>query len=152
MEGSLKWRASEYHHYQRSKDWFWAVGIIAICIVILAFIFNNALFGILVLISTGILIFYVLRAPQEVEYEINRRGIVIDNDLHPYITIESFWIETRGEEAKIILKSKKALTPYIIIPIHEDDIDQMSVILSEFLEEKELAEPSSHKVMEYLGF
>jgi hypothetical protein len=42
--------------------------------------------------------------------------------------------------------------PYIIIPIHVDDADEMAAVLREFLEEKELAEPSSHKVMEYLGF
>ena len=148
MQDSLKWSAPEYHHYQRSTDWFWAVGIITICIAVLAFIFNNALFGVLILLSAGILVFYTIRVPDNIDYEINNRGVVIGKELHPYLTIESFWVETRG----IILKSKKAIMPYIIIPIHNDDADQMAAVLREFLEEKELAEPSSHKVMEYLGF
>ena len=152
MQDSLKWSAPEYNHYQRSTDWFWAVGIITICISVLAFVFNNALFGVLILLSAGILIFYTLRPPEEVEYEINQKGIVVGKDLHPYLTIESFWVENRGTEPKIILKSKKAIMPYIIIPIHADDADEMAAVLREFLEEKELAEPSSHKVMEYLGF
>lgn len=152
MEESLKWSAPEYHHYKRSTDWFWAVGIITICISILAFVFNNALFGVLILLSAGILIFYTLRIPEEIQYEINRRGIMVGKELHPYLTIESFWIETRNNDPKIIFKSKKAIMPYIIIPIHNDDVDEMTAVLREFLEEKELAEPASHKVMEYLGF
>jgi len=152
MQDSLKWSAPEYHHYERSTDWFWAVGIITICISVLAFVFNNALFGVLILLSAGILIFYTLRTPEEIEYEINRKGIVVGKDLHPYLTLEAFWIENRSGEPKIILKSKKAIMPYIIIPIHEDDADEMADVLRNFLEEKELAEPSSHKVMEYLGF
>ena len=53
---------------------------------------------------------------------------------------------------KIILKSKKAIMPYIVIPVHDESVDEVAAVLREFLEEKELAEPASHKVMEYLGF
>jgi hypothetical protein len=148
----LKWQAPEYHHYQRSTDWFWAVGIITISIAVLAFIFHNALFGILILISASILIFFVLRQPEDIEYEISKKGITIGKELHPYLTLESFWVENRTAEPKIILHSKKALMPYLIIPIHEDDADEMEMVLREFLEEKELVEPTSHKIMEYLGF
>lgn len=149
---ALKWQAPEYHHYQRSKDWYWAVGIITVSIVILAFIFSNALFGVLILLSAGILIFYTLREPQNVNYEINERGIMINNDLHPYLTIEAFWLENRNAEPKIILKSKKAIMPYLIIPVHEDSVTEITSILREFLEEKEMTEPTAHKIMEYLGF
>jgi hypothetical protein len=153
MQESLKWSAPEYHHYQRSTDWFWAVGIITICIAALAFFFNNALFGVLILLSAGILIFYAIRVPQDVEYEINNRGIMVGKELHPYLTIDSFWIETRGAgDPKIILRSKKAIMPYIIIPVHDESADEVAAVLREFLEEKEMQEPASHKVMEYLGF
>ena len=152
MEGSLKWSAPEYTHYKRSVDWFWAVGIIAVCIATLAFVYDNALFGVLILLSAGILTYYAVRVPENVEYEINKRGVIVGKDLHPYLTIEAFWIETRVGEPKLILKSKKTIMPYIIIPVHEDSADQIAEVLRVFLEEKELAEPASHKIMEYLGF
>lgn len=152
MQDSLKWSAPEYNHYQRSTDWFWAVGIITICIATLAFVFNNSLFGVLVLLSAVILIFYTFRVPEEINYEINQKGIVVGKDLHPYLTIESFWVENRTGEPKLILKSKKIMTPYIIIPVHEDSADDVASVLREFLEEKELIEPASHRMMEYLGF
>lgn len=151
-ELSIKWSAPEYHHYERSNDWFWAVGIITICITILAFFFGNALFGILILLSAGILIFFVLRVPENVDYEISTRGITVGKELHPFLTLESFWIETRHGEPKIIFKSKKTIMPFIIIPIHEESVDDVAAVLRNFIEEKELAEPVSHQLMEYLGF
>lgn len=149
---SLTWQAPEYNHYQRTPDWFWAVGIITLSIAILSFIYNNALFGILIILSAGILVFYTIRAPETVDYEINQRGIVVGKDLHPYLTIESFWIETRHNDPKLILRSKRNLLPYIIIPVHEESVDDIASVLAEFLDEKEMQEPASHKVMEYLGF
>ena len=110
------------------------------------------LFGILILLSAGILVFYTMREPSMVDYEINQRGVVVGKELHPYLTIEAFWVESRHGDPKIILKSKKNLLPYIIIPIHEESVDDVSSVLAEFLDEKELQEPASHKVMEYLGF
>ena len=149
---SLKWQAAEYHHYKRSNDWFWAVGIIVISVATLAFFFHNVLFGILILLSAAILIYFVIREPQNVDYEINKRGVMVGKELHPYLTIESFWIETRAHDPKIIIKSKKTLMPYIIIPVHEESIDEIHNMLSKKLEEREMHEPASHKVMEYLGF
>jgi len=152
MEDSLKWQAPEYNHYERSTDWFWAVGIITVCIVALAFFFGNALFGILILLSAIILVSFVFRVPQDIEYTINARGITVGKVLHPYLTLEAYWLETRTGEPKLILKSKKALQPFIIIPVHEESADEIAAVLRQFLEEKELQEPVSHKVMEYLGF
>jgi len=152
MEDSLKWQAPEYNHYERSTDWFWAVGIITVCIVALAFFFGNALFGVLILLSAIILVSFVFRVPQDIEYTINARGITVGKVLHPYLTLEAYWLETRTGEPKLILKSKKALQPFIIIPVHEESADEIAAVLRQFLEEKELQEPVSHKVMEYLGF
>ncbi len=149
---SLKWQAPEYHHYQRSTDWFWAVGIIVISITVLAFFFKNPLLGILIILATIIMISFVFREPQNIDYEINLKGISINKKLHPYITFDFFWIETRQNEPKIILKLKKELSPFIIIPLHEDDVDDVNDVLRQFIEEKEMREPTSHKIMEYLGF
>jgi len=149
---SLRWQAPEYQHYRRSADWFWAVGIIVISITSLAFFFGNPLFGVLVLLASIIMVSFVLREPQNINYEINLKGIIINEKLYPYITLESFWIETRQGEPRIILKSKKELSPFIIIPLHEDDVDDVNDILRQFIEEKEIKEPASHKIMEYLGF
>lgn len=149
---SLKWQAPEYHHYERSTDWYWAVGIITVCLIALSFFFGNPLLGVLILLSAIILIYFVFRVPNMIDYEINNRGIIVGKELLPYKTLEAFWIETRAHEPKLILKSKKTLQPLIVIPIHEDSVDDIGSVLNQFVEEKELAEPASHQVMEYLGF
>jgi hypothetical protein len=47
--------------------------------------------------------------------EINDRGIIIDNVLYPFLSLESFWIHAEERPAKIILKSLKTFSPYIIV-------------------------------------
>lgn len=148
----ITWEAPEYFHYKRSNDWFWAVGIITVCISVLAFIFNNSLFGVMIIIAAIILVYFAIREPEMVKYAINNRGVKINKTLHPFITLESYWLEVRHGEPKLILKSKKNIQPYFVIPVHEDDVNDLDIILNEFIEEKELQEPTSHKVMEYLGF
>jgi len=149
---SLKWQAPEYHSYERSVDWFWAVGIITLCIVILSFVYNNSLFGILILLSAIILVYFVKREPEMVTYEITQRGVLINDEFHPYQTLESFWLELQMGEPKLILKSKKTLQQLIMIPIEKNNPDEIHGLLSDYLTEAILTEPASHKVMEYLGF
>lgn len=149
---SLSWEAPEYQHYKRSNDWFWAVGIITICIATLSFIYHNALFGILIVISAIILVYFTLREPEIVTYSLNQKGLYINNSFISYASIEAYWIETHGDEPKLILKTKKNFQPIIAIPVHEESVSELDSFLEQYLEEKELREPASHKVMEYLGF
>ncbi|MEI6528087.1 MAG: hypothetical protein WCO10_00220 [bacterium] len=149
---SLHWQAPEYHHYERSVDWFWAVGIITICIVILSFMYGNSLFGILILLSVFMLIYFVRREPGLVDYDLANMGITIGNELHPYQTLEAFWVELRHGNPTLIIQSKKKLQPLISIPLNGANPDEVHAFLSQYLDEVELQEPVAHKVMDYLGF
>lgn len=150
MDDLFVWSAPEYLHYKRSTDWFWAVGIIFISLITLAFFFNNSLLAILIIISAIILISFVIREPDIIQYKINKNGISINEKLIYFVNIEAFWIEIREE--KLILKVKNDFTPYIIIPIHKDSISDINLYLRNFIEEKELKEPLFYKIIEYLGF
>ena len=51
MEPIIEWNAPEHYYYKRSPDWYWSVGIIAVTGAVLACIFGNVIFGILILAS-----------------------------------------------------------------------------------------------------
>jgi hypothetical protein len=152
----LKWQAHEYEHFKRSTDWYWAVTIITLSLVALSIIFNDILLGILLLVSVFSLMLYAHRKPQVVSYEINKKGVRVDNTIYIYSTIESFWVDSHGEHDRpqLILKSSKMIMPIIVIPIETQDVhpDDIHEYLIEFLPEEEHHEPLSHKLIEYLGF
>ena len=150
---TLSWQGYEYEHHEKSGDWFWALGIIAISSAVTAIIFKNLLFALLILVGAFTIALFSSKRPHLVHFEINRRGITIDDTLYPFTTLESFWIdEDEHGHQTLIVKSQRVLVPYIIIPLREIEGDEIHDMLSEYLAEEELHEPISHKILEFFGF
>jgi len=148
----IAWNALEHPYREKSADWFWAVGIITVSLAVSAIIYNNLLLASLIIIGAIALVLQAIKKPRNIHFEINKKGIGVGNTFHPYLTLESFWVEEQTEEPKILLKSKKILLSYIIIPLGGEDPEVIREYLSQYLEEVEHAEPFSQKIMEYLGF
>ena len=150
----LKWEAEEYTYREKTPDWFYALGIIAVSIAGTSIIFKNYLFGILILVATFSLMLFAKRKPSLVSFELNDRGLRINRLLYPYSTLESFWITNHEHGSqKLLVQSKKMLSPLLIIPLGETiNQEEIRSHLLNFLKEKEQNEPIAEKIMERLGF
>ena len=146
------WETPEYVYRERSTDWYWAVGIIAISISITSILFNNILFAIFIALSFFTLMLYTKRTPHTLQIKIDDRGIQVGRVKYPYSSLESFWVEDRFGDDKIIMKSKKLTMPYIVITIEDTEVDEVRNRLKKFLTEEEHTEPLARRIMEYLGF
>ena len=153
MENKIIWHALEYKKKEKTADWYWAVGIISICIAAIAIFLHDTLFAVFIILAVVVLLMFSRREPKVMEVELSERGIKIDKQNFHYSTLEFFWVETMDEkEPKIILRSKKTMMPLIVIPIEEYSHEDIRNFLLEKLAEKEMHEPLSQKVMEKLGF
>jgi hypothetical protein len=147
----IEWDAPEHYHYERSPDWYWAVGIIACTGTALAFIFGNVIFGILIIVATTTVFLFSKNTPRILHYEINDRGVVIHDTLYPFLTLDSFWIDTLHPEPKILLKSHKFFMPYISVIIEDVDPEDVRSVLLNYIAETEHIEPFTQKLLERLG-
>ena len=153
MENKISWRALEYKRKEKTADWYWAVILISLAMVVTSFILHNALFAILIIISTVILMSFSMTAPKTVSISINQKGIIVDKEMYPFATLDAFWVESMyGEDQKILLKSKKLIMPLIAIPLEEHHHLDVREFLLNYLPEVEMHEPLSQKIMEKLGF
>ncbi|MFQ5661924.1 MAG: hypothetical protein ACE5F2_01590 [Candidatus Paceibacteria bacterium] len=154
MATQLQWQALEHEHIHKSSDWFWALGIIAIAGAVTAIIFNNILFAIVILVGAFTLGVHAVKRPNLVSFQISDRGIIIDNTLHPYSSLESFWVEDESVQTspKLLIKSKKLLASHIVIPIEHVSPDDVRGFLLEYLTEEEDSESLAQKIMEFFGF
>jgi len=149
----IEWDAHEYEHKERSPDWFWAVGIISVSLVIASIIFGNIILGILILISVATLSLFASRPPSTLRVTIDEKGITRDKVHYPYQTLQSFWIDTEHPHKKIILRSEKLLMPLIIVPLGDEvDLEELHEKLSFCLPEEFHSLPFVEKIIEYLGF
>ena len=149
----IHWEEYEYDFSEKSTDWFWALGIVAISIAVTAVILNNFLFAILILVGAFALAIYAVREPNLVIYEVNQRGVVVEDKLYLYNSLDSFWIDYTDEKPKLLSSSKKMLMPHIVIPIGDDvDTNHLRDYLLDYVDEEEQGGSLSTIIMKYLGF
>lgn len=150
----ISWQHYEHAHNEKSVDWFWTVGIIAFGGIVLSIFFKNFLFAIIIALFTGISFLLVNKPPRLLIFEVSRKGVRAGNVLYPYSLLESFWVEDTDYNDKILLKSKKPLSPLIIIPFDSTKIDPelLRDYFLDYLDEEELEEPLHQIIMERFGF
>lgn len=150
---SLYWEAPEHTHYEKSHDWFWTLGILAVAGSVTSIILNNVLFGMVILLGAMTVFITGNRKPRVIPFEVSKRGVRIENDLYPFPTLESYSIDGENLDGpQLILKSKKLFMMLLVIPLPEDYIDDVERILAPRLMEEHLVEPFSHKLLEYIGY
>jgi hypothetical protein len=156
FDQTLSWKAQEYFHQEKSNDWYWGLGIVAITSAILAIILGNTLFALIIVLFAFIAGMQAHRTPKVLDFELTRRGIVINHVLYPYNNLESFWITDghvhKPEDQRVLIKSKKALMPFIHLPVEGVDIRDVRDYLLAYLPEEETEESLLEKVLEYFGF
>ena len=148
----LTWSAYEHEHVARETDWFWALGVAAICIALTAIIFHDTLFGVLILIAAATIGMLARQAPPLTDFEISDRGIRVGHQLHRFDDIIAFWIDEDASPPLLLVDTTKPLAPNLIIPLHDIHHDAVRDLLLKHCQESPMKEPLSHKIFAALGF
>lgn len=149
---SVYWEAPEHTHIEKTQDWFWLLGIIAVTGAVVAIVFGNTLFGLVIVLGAVTMALVGVKPPRVISFEVSGRGIRIEDTLYPYATLHSFYLDEESPAPQLILKSKKLFVSLIIVPIPAEYADHIDTLLAERLPEEHLEEPLSHQLLEYLGF
>src|SRR3990167_3067265 len=149
---ALRWSAYEHDHIERGSDWYWALGVVAVSIAITAIILHDMLFGILVVLAAITLGLLAKSPPDLAHFEISERGIRVNDVLHRFDHIISFWVEEEHDDRPLLLvDTTKFMSPNLIIPIEEIDPSLVRAFLKDHAKEVHMKEPVAHKILEFLG-
>lgn len=150
---SVSWEALEHHHVEKTGDWFFALAIITVSIIIGALFFGNFLFALLAGLCGLAVSLAASRPPRIITFSVSPRGIRIDDDLYPYTTLQSYHIDEDDPKGpQLLVLSQRHLMPLLVLPIPDDYIDEIEDILNPRLPEEYLEEPFFMKLLEVLGF
>ena len=148
----LEWSAPEYEEKERTRDWFWALGVIIVTASLPSVIFGNYFFAVLIILGGVLLGFFAIRKPEIISYEINNRGLKIKTRLYPYENIQSFWVALE-KTPMLFIKSERMFMPIISMPIDGATANDIrAIMLAQNIPEEEMREHVSEKIMEVLGF
>ena len=156
-EEKLSWTALEYEEKEKSTDWFWALGVVIIASAITAIIYNNYFFAVVILLSGTLLGIFAKKKPALISYELNGRGVRIGENFYPYEGIKAFYVQNhdreKGHKPTLFLKSERIFMPILSIPIENEWTEGIKeILLEKNIQEKEMREHMSEKIMESLGF
>ncbi|MFA7309421.1 MAG: hypothetical protein WC050_00795 [Candidatus Paceibacterota bacterium] len=149
----LRWTAYEHEHVQRGSDWFWALGIVAVSVAITSILFHDFLFA-LVIIAAAVSLALLANTPPDIaRFEVSDRGIRVNDILHRYDEIISFWVEEEHAPHRplLLIDTTKLFAPNIIIPIEHIDPSLVRAFLKERTTETPMKEPVAHKILEFFG-
>ena len=150
---SVTWEAPEHHHVEKGNDWFFALAIIIAALVIVAILFNDVLFALLIGLAGGALMISAAKRPSIIPYGVTVRGVRVGEQFYPHATLESYAIDEDDPKGpQLLIKSSRKIMPLIVIPIPTPHIDDIEDILKEKLVEEDLEEPLFVKILELFGF
>lgn len=148
----IEWQAPEYTHKERSTDWFWSIGLGALALCIGAVWFHNYVFAIFILISGASLIMFTLRHPQIMTFAIDKEGLIIDKEVHPWNKVKGFRIKDDGIYPKLLVLTAKQFMPMYTIPLVPNIVADVKDTLLKIIPETEIEESRSTLFMEKIGF
>ena len=148
----IEWEAYESLHGERSIDWFWGVGLVAIIIGIIAIIIGNIMLTILIFVGAVTLVLATLKHPDLNYYALTPRGVIEANPLSPWADLDVFWIQESAPPV-LLIKSKRNTIPLLDLPLPETaDTQLVHDYMFQYIDDEPLRLGTLQQIMNRLGF
>jgi len=150
----LIWEAFEFEEREKSVDWYWALGIIAVCAIVISIIYKNYLFAIFIAIGSATMGMFANQKPKMIKYELSHSGLRINEELMPLETIKGYAIREIGKNRKkiLIIESSRSFAHILTIPVEDSMVLAIKKEFTPKVPEKDLREPTAHQIMDAIGF
>jgi hypothetical protein len=103
MESLFSWEFES--RFERGKQWYIIAATLVITAIIVSFLIGSFLFGIVMIIFTGVYLLYDINSHPTVQVNVGADGVMIDGDIYSYTRIQSFTI-MRVNNQPIIIRLK----------------------------------------------
>lgn len=167
MHEGIRWQVLTHEHRDRSVDWYWGFGILAVVGIGLCVYFNNFLFALILALASLSIGILLARGPREHEVHVHPRGVTLDGTLYPYSSLQSFWVtvedpyelgipqeyhEEFEPRAHLLLTTHSYIHPHVTIPL--DDLSHAQEVrdyLVAYITEEEQDRHFGEHIAEALG-
>jgi len=131
-----RWEAPEFEAKPRDERKYIFLGFILTAIIFYAVYTNSPVMAITFILIGIVTYLYSHKAPRKLVFQITQDGVQVANELFEYENIKSFWIFYEpGGRKEISLQTKSLLSPYVHIPVHDQDPVYLRKCLLKFIPE-----------------
>lgn len=130
---NFSWQASEFIHHQKNGSWYVLFGL-AVIILIGVAVITKQWFSVAVFIAmAGALAVYAGKEPRTLSYQMDEKGVMIEDKLYPYNKFRSFAVFNDVAWHSIDLDPMQRFAPRLSILFESQDLDTILGILSAHL-------------------
>lgn len=131
------WQAPEFEVYEQDKKWLKIIAFFLVAIIAYAVYANSPIMAITFILIGVVGYIHLGKEARILDFMITYDGIVAGREIFEYERINSFWIfyEPENDTKVISLHIKSYLTPYVHIPIHNEDPVRIREILLDHIHE-----------------
>lgn len=149
----MKWRAYEFIYYPKTSGWYLVNLLIVLTLILFALWQKNFLLIIFLVIAEILVLVWANREPKELEFELNDKGIRVENNLQYYFNdLEGFAIKENEDLSEIFILQKTKFRPVVKIPLPKGLTFQVRNFMLKFLPEKEIEESFLDSLSKIIGF
>ncbi len=130
------WHFPEFEKQVRSSAWYISVAVLTLIFLFLAFLDNNFLFAVIIVMAVVIIFLQSGKEPQDLKIEITEGGVKIEDKIYPYKDINKFFIIYEPPQiSNLYLDLKSNLKPRVTIPLMNQNPVNIRDTLLLFLDE-----------------
>lgn len=146
------WQAPEFVMQEPNRKWLLIIIFLFMTLVAYAIYANSPIMAITFVLFGVVGYVHLDKQPRTLDFLITYDGIIAGREIFRYENIKSFWIFYETDDIKVIsLHLDSYLTPFVHIPIHNEDPVKIREILLSHIEEIK-QEPSIIDALErFLG-
>lgn len=132
----LQWQTLEFEPREIGRNFYLGTGVFLLATIVYALATNSPIMAI-TFILIGIMGFITLEQdPKMLRCAIVKDGVIVEKELYAFENIESFWIVYEEDERYISLKTTGKLTPFVHIPLGDENPVTVREILVEYATEE----------------
>lgn len=150
---TISWEGLEHQHVEQTRDWYIALGVIALSCALTSILFKNVLFALLICVAALTIGIVAARPPRHVVFQFTEDGLTIDDEKYPFKDMRAFWVSEKPTKT-LFIDTPRMFAPDVVIPL-PDNVDAATIraLLQELgVEEREMQESFAYRTFEFFGF
>lgn len=152
QDQELSWQVASHSGRERSNDWYWGLGAIAIVGAIGSILFGNALLAIIIGLGAFSLGYLTMQKPREHTVSVGPRGVSVDGTRYPYRSIRSFWVEKNEHHNRLFVTMTGVLAPHLSLYLADTlEADEVRRYLKKYVPEVEQGPQLGEHLVDLFG-
>ena len=134
----LVWEAHEYEKKEKGPLWYPSVALFLGGFILYAIFTDNPIVAVTFILVGVVGYLFLQKNPERIEFALTPEGVRIENQLHLYENMHSYWIFEESEDLRYIsFHTNSMLLPRMRIPFEEEvDPAWIRSVLKQYLPEK----------------